>query len=200
MTSGAAARRLPVLLAVLVAALLAVAGCGTAPQPGPSAHPAAATSAKPAGLARSVPSWVDVPSIGAHSTLVQLGLNPDRTVAVPPVTEPLQAGWYRNSPTPGEVGPAVILGHIDGHHQKGIFWRLHEVKAGDAVRIGRQDGATLTFTVYKVDQVAKKSFPTKAVYGNTGRPELRLITCGGAFDAQAHNYLDNILVYAALKA
>lgn len=145
-----------------------------------------------------MPTWVKVPAIGATSSLVQLGLNADRTIEVPPVSQPLQAGWYRYSPTPGENGPAVILGHIDGNHQEGIFWRLHQVKAGDTVLVGRQDGSTLTFRVTRVDEVAKSAFPTGAVYGNTADPELRLITCGGAFDASTRNYLDNVIVYATL--
>ncbi|QRP44317.1 class F sortase [Amycolatopsis sp. FDAARGOS 1241] len=185
------------LLLALVANF-ALIGCGS---PTPAQQPTApASSAAPAvGLVRSVPVSLDVPSIDAHSSLVPLGLNPDKTVQVPPVTEPLQAGWYSNSPTPGQVGPAVVLGHIDGNHQKGIFWRLHEVKKGDQVVIGRQDGSKATFTVTKVDQIAKKSFPTEAVYGNTTDPQIRLITCGGAFDAAAHSYLDNIIVYGTLN-
>lgn len=182
---------------MVVAAVLGLAGCGSAPESPPPAHPATPATA-PQGLARSVPVQVDVPRIGAHSSLVPLGVNADRTVQVPPVSRPLQAGWYTEGPTPGEVGPSVILGHIDGHHQKGIFWRLHELHAGDRISVRRQDGGTLSFTVYRVDQVAKKAFPTDAVYGDTARPELRLITCGGAYDPQHHGYLDNVLVFAAL--
>jgi hypothetical protein len=37
------------------------------------------------------------------------------------------------------------------------------------------------------------------VYGNTADPELRLITCGGKYDAANKNYLDNVIVYAKLK-
>ncbi|MGW4484390.1 class F sortase [Amycolatopsis sp. NPDC004368] len=185
-------------LLVALVATFALSGCGAAPAP--AQQPAAPASAAPQlGLSRSVPVSLDVPSIDAHSSLVQLGLNADKTVQVPPVTEPLQAGWYENSPTPGQVGPAVVLGHIDGNHQKGIFWRLHEVKKGDQVVIGRQDGSKATFTVTKVDQIAKKEFPTEAVYGNTSDPQIRLITCGGAFDAAAHSYLDNIIVYGSLN-
>jgi LPXTG-site transpeptidase (sortase) family protein len=184
-----------VLLFVLTALLLA--GCGgtppTAANPAPA--PAAATAA---GLARSLPTAIDVPAIEAQSSLVSLGLNADKTVEVPPVDQPLQAGWYEHGPTPGEVGPAVILGHIDGDHRKGIFWRLHEMKAGDQVHVDRADGGKLTFTVTKVDQIAKREFPTEAVYGNTNEPELRLITCGGKYDAANHNYLDNVIVYAKL--
>ncbi|HEX3790624.1 MAG TPA: class F sortase [Pseudonocardiaceae bacterium] len=177
-----------------------LAGCGggtSASAPAPAASTSAATSTQQsAGAARSVPTWIDIPSIDARSSLIGLGLNPDKSVQVPPVDKPQQAGWYEYGPTPGQVGPAVILGHIDGDHQEGIFWRLHEVKPGDAVTVGRQDGSTVTFTVSKVDQVPKDTFPTSAVYGNTTDPELRLITCSGAFDATTGHYLDNVIVYA----
>jgi sortase (surface protein transpeptidase) len=196
---------------IMLVAGMSLSGCGghshsAAARP---AHPVrssaastASTTPRPsptAGLARSIPTSVDIPAIGAKSSLVQLGLNHDKTVAVPPVSQPLQAGWYKYGPTPGQVGPAVILGHIDGDHQEGIFWRLHELKRGDMVRVGRQDGKTLTFTVRKVEQKSKTAFPTSAVYGNTADPELRLITCGGAFDASTRNYLDNIIVFATLN-
>lgn len=190
-----------------VVGLTGVTACGGHDKSADSAKKASVTTAaKPSpkptptpGLPRSIPTWVNIPAIGARSSLVQLGVNQDKSVQVPPVSEPLQAGWYKYGPTPGQVGPAVILGHIDGNHQEGIFWRLHEVKAGDIVQVGRQDGKALTFTVRKVDQVSKKAFPTSAVYGNTPDSQLRLITCGGAFDASAHNYLDNIIVYATLR-
>jgi LPXTG-site transpeptidase (sortase) family protein len=189
-------------LAVLLLALLMgsfLAGCGTSSSSAPKAAPRTSAPPANAGLARSIPAWVDIPAIAAKSSLVELGLNPDKSVQVPPVSQPLQAGWYEYSPTPGQTGPSVILGHIDGDHQEGIFWRLHEVKPGDQITVGRQDGRTLTFVVSKVDEVSKSAFPTSAVYGNTANPELRLITCGGAFDAATRNYLDNVIVYATLS-
>jgi sortase (surface protein transpeptidase) len=93
----------------------------------------------------------------------------------------------------------VLLGHIDGAHRKGIFWRLHELQPGEEVHVDRAAGGRRTFAVTKVEQVAKKEFPTKAVYGDTTDAELRLITCGGRYDAANRNYLDNVIVYAKLK-
>jgi sortase (surface protein transpeptidase) len=139
-----------------------------------------------------------IPSIDASSTLVGLGENPDGTVQVPPVSTPMQAGWYVGSSAPGEPGPAVLLGHVDGDQQAGIFFRLHELAPGATVLITRADGSVLTFAVTKVDKVAKSAFPTDAVYGPTSDPELRLLTCGGAFDQAAHSYVDNVIVYAKL--
>jgi LPXTG-site transpeptidase (sortase) family protein len=150
----------------------------------------------PAALPASPPTGVEIPKIGAKSTLVPLGLNEDGTIEVPPVSAPMQAGWYTQAPTPGEIGPAVILGHVDGNKQPGIFYRLKELAKGDEVRVSRTDGTTARFTVTKVDQVSKKDFPTDQVYGDVTDAELRLITCGGTFDHNAHSYEDNIIVYA----
>ncbi|SDI96983.1 Sortase family protein [Actinokineospora alba] len=152
-----------------------------------------------AGMTRSDPVWIKVPSIEADSSLVQTGLNQDRTIEVPPVDQPMQASWYKFSPTPGETGPAIILGHVDGNQRKGVFWRLHEVKPGAEVLIGRQDGSVAEFVVDAVKRVSKKEFPTDEVYGDTPNAQVRLITCGGEFDKAARRYLDNWIVYGTLK-
>jgi hypothetical protein len=192
---------------VLVVAATLLTGCGARPPvaeapppPAPQQSPAPRPETPPvaAGMAASDPVSVDIPKIGAKSTLVPLGLNADNTVEVPPVSRPMQAGWYSYGPTPGEVGPSVILGHVDGNKRKGIFYRLKEMVPGDRISVARKDGSTANFVVTKVDQVAKDDFPTDAVYDNTVDPELRLITCGGSFDRAAHNYRDNIIVFASL--
>ncbi|SMC86217.1 class F sortase [Kibdelosporangium aridum] len=149
-------------------------------------------------LPASVPTQISIPKIGAQSSLIALGLNPDQTVEVPPVTQPMQAGWYDKAPTPGELGPAIILGHVDGNHKPGIFYRLKEMAAGDEILVTRTDGTKAKFLVDRVKQVSKSEFPTDEVYGDTTKPELRLITCGGVFDKDARSYKDNIIVFASL--
>ncbi|RSM54237.1 class F sortase [Amycolatopsis sp. WAC 01376] len=205
-----------VLLAVLATLAIVLSGPGETGQAAPPQVTAqAATSTTPPsgapvpepageavaeGLPKVDPLSIDVPKIEAKSSLVPLGLNADNTVEVPPITRPMQAGWYVHGPTPGEVGPSVILGHVDGNKQKGIFFRLKELAPGDKVSIARKDGKTAEFAVTKVERVAKDKFPTDAVYGDTTEPELRLITCGGVFDKASNNYLDNIIVFARLIA
>lgn len=198
------------LIALIVALLAALVVLALTLTGGPDASTAQPSSAQPvavgpgagedavAALPKSDPVSIDIPKIGAHSTLVPLGVNADNTIQVPPVETPLQAGWYTYAPTPGEVGPAIVLGHVDGNHQKGIFYRLKDLAAGDRVSIARKDGTTAVFVVTKVHQVAKKDFEGEGVYDDTAGPELRLITCGGVFDRSAHNYVDNIVVYAKL--
>jgi sortase (surface protein transpeptidase) len=173
----------------------------TSPSVTPAGQHASSSDTVPnrVGMAKSEPVSVDVPKIGVHSSLISLGLNADNSIQVPPVTQPMQAGWYSYGPTPGETGPAVVLGHVDGNKQKGVFYRLRELIPGDQIFVARKDGSTARFVVTKVDQVSKDSFPTDAVYGDTANPELRLISCGGSFDHAAHSYLDNVIVYATLR-
>jgi hypothetical protein len=149
-------------------------------------------------LAASTPTTVTVPSIGATSSLMDLGQNSDGSLAVPPLSNPAQAGWYDKSPTPGSIGPAVILGHINGDGKPGIFYKLKDVKAGDQVMVARKDGQTAVFTVSHIDTVPKAAFPSDQVYGDTPDSELRLITCGGVFDPAARSYEANVVVYANL--
>lgn len=201
------------VLAVLSTLVLLSAGVRTTPDPSRSTWavpstaprasagqpaPTASAGPQPAGLPRSAPLRVSIPAIGAESSLIPLRLNADRTVEVPPLSEPMQAGWYALGPTPGEAGASVILGHVDGYGAPGIFFRLRELRAGDTVLVARADGTTARFVVYRTAQVPKDEFPTGQVYGGADRPEIRLITCGGAFDRLSGNYLDNVIVFAVL--
>jgi hypothetical protein len=194
----------------LTAALLAT-GCDVIPTdtrseppqpntvapPVPERHPAGQPGTQ-GSLGRSEPTEFSIPAIDTDSSLVPLGLNPDQTIAVPPVTDPMQAGWYKLGATPGERGPAVILGHVDGTSGPGIFSRLPELKPGNEVRVARQDHTRLRFVVTRVEQVPKSAFPAERVYGDTLFPELRLITCGGSFDHTTRSYQDSLIVYAVL--
>ncbi|MEY9848004.1 LPXTG-site transpeptidase (sortase) family protein [Streptacidiphilus sp. BW17] len=159
--------------------------------------PADGTSAR--ALARSAPVRLEIPVIGVDTPVMRLGLDADGTVQVPPIEANAPAGWYQGSPTPGQVGPSVILAHVTvGQFGNGVFLHLARLRSGDRVTVRLQDGASAAFTVYKVQTVSKAQFPTSEVYGNVDRPELRLITCGGPRDSSGHGYLDNVLVFASL--
>lgn len=181
------------LLIALV--LLVLAGCGAGNRAAPTA-----VSAPPAvaPMTHAEPVELQVDAIDVSSRLAPLGLNTDGTVEVPPLDAPMLAGWYRHGPSPGEAGPAVILGHVNGGGEDGVFARLPELGPGDPVDVVRADGTTAVFTVTRAAQVPKSRFPTDAVYGDTAGPELRLITCGGELDTARRSYRDNIIVFAVL--
>jgi LPXTG-site transpeptidase (sortase) family protein len=137
---------------------------------------------------------VGIPAISVDSDLVGLGVD-DAGALVPP-SDFSSAGWFAAGPVPGDVGPAVIAGHVDSRSGPAVFYRLEELTAGDAVRVTRSDGRDVEFRVTRVAQYPKADFGTEEVYGPTTGPELRLITCGGTFDRSRRSYLDNVVVYA----
>jgi sortase (surface protein transpeptidase) len=200
-------------LAVVAAALLLLAGCAAAGGRDAEPLPAAAaqtTGSTAAGVdaargfrstrgyqATPVPVRIGIPAVGVSSPLDRLGRARDRTVQVPSRWE--RAGWYTPGTRPGDPGSAVILGHVDSKRGPAVFYRLRELRRGDLVQVARADGSSVRFAVERVEQYDKRRFPTDEVYYPTLTPELRLVTCGGTFDATAGHYRSNIIVFAALR-
>jgi hypothetical protein len=151
-------------------------------------------------LARSAPVKLAIRSIKLVAWIDQVGLTPDSTVETPSFAHPERAAWYRLGPSPGEPGPAVILGHVDTKDDVAVFFYLSRVRPGDEVEITRADGQVVTFIVDRLAQFPKTTFPTDQVYGAVSYPALRLITCGGQFDRRTGNYVDNIVVFAHLAS
>ena len=169
------------------------AGVAALPAPtGPIAAPP--QSAQPAPVAS--PVSLTIPLIGVKTQLLTLGLAARGALQVPPLSSASIAGWYTGSPRPGSVGPAIIVGHIDSYRGPGIFFRLSLLHPGDRVYVRRADGTLAVFRVTVVQVYLKDHFPTQAVYGPVPDAELRLITCGGAFDPARGSYLSNVVVYA----
>jgi hypothetical protein len=148
-------------------------------------------------LSRSTPIRLQIPAIGVDTALMELGLLPDGTLEVPPNGFP--AGWYNGGPTPGELGPAVIAGHVDWTGPA-VFYNLHKLQPNDRVTVTRMDGSVAVFSVSQVQEFPKDAFPTARVYGDIGSAALRLITCGGVFNHQTGHYVDNIIVFATFVA
>jgi sortase (surface protein transpeptidase) len=222
-------QRLRSAAALLLFGSLVLAGCGTqapssapttaappaAASPAPSSSqpptktPASTKSTTAAGRTAIVPSpvrpvpapvSVAVPSIGVQSPLVKLQLRANGSLEVPPDGPGAPAGWYSGSPSPGETGPAVLLGHVNATDGgPGVFANLRGLKTGAEIRVQRADKSAAVFTVARAAAYSKNDFPTFDVYGNTKGPELRLITCDG-YDPATGLFNDNYVVYAKLKS
>ena len=173
----------------------------------PSSTPATPTAAAgPTGSSTSVvhppaapaspPVRLSIAAIGVDTALQPLGLLPDGSLQPPSQWQ--VAGWYAKGVLPGNVGPAVIAGHVDSVSGPAVFYRLHELRIGDRITVGRQDRTELSFEVDGIRSYPKASFPSEVVYGPTPDPQLRLITCTGDFDSRARSYLQNLVVSAHL--
>jgi len=153
-------------------------------------------TAAPSQERAAPPVVVEIPTIGVRSTLVDLDIDDDRRLGVPSDAD--VAGWYVRSPRPGEVGAAVIAGHVDSHRGPGVFWRLRDLVPEDRIVVRRADGSEVSFVVDRVEQWPKDRFPTDAVYREADGSELRVVTCAGDFDPATRSYLDNLIVFAKL--
>jgi len=204
--------RRPAAAAALAGGILlagaGVTGLAVASQTGRPAAPAGQPALVPVPVGRQAPVpqsaprkvarpvSLTIPSIGVRTGLVHLGLTSSGELQVPSSTT--VAGWYTGSARPGATGAAVIVGHIDSLTGPGVFFRLRLLHRGSRVYVRRADGTLAVFRVTSVRSYPKSRFPTLAVYGPVPDAELRLITCGGAFDVATGHYLSNVIVYATL--
>ena len=203
--SARAGQRVPVgiLAAVLVfVGLFAVAaGLGAATgfdlsdlfrgpdQPPPRAFPV---------LDPSRPVRLTIPSIRVDAPILDVGLAQDGTVDVPPLGRHNEAGWFDLGPTPGQFGPALIVGHADTRTGPSIFHELGRMRPGQKVEVLRRDNTIAVFEVNSVEHFGKSKLPIQRVYGDYSRPSLRLVTCGGTWLGGAQGYADNVIVFASL--
>ena len=201
---------LPAVLSVLVALAMVTAyllvrdrggpeelgrWAGTAPSAAPSEDLAGAPNpfrTVPSDL-RGPPTRLRVAAIGVDTALETLKLGPDGELQPPQTNE--RAGWYAAGTSPGDLGPAVLAGHVDSKQGPAVFYRLREIVAGDKIEVTRGH-RTVTFKVTSTAWYPKRAFPTEEVYGPTPDRQLRLITCGGVFDRSLRSYRDNLVVYA----
>jgi len=177
--------------AAMGALIVGTLGFAAGPSTDARWEPARAAASPSAGPR---PERLKIPSIGVDTSLEDLTLNLDGTLRAP--TDYQKAGWYAQGTVPGDVGPAVIAGHVDTKTSPAVFFHLRELRQGAIVEVTRA-GAPVKFKVLTVKKYAKNHFPTDEVYGPTPNPQLRLITCGGDFDHSRGSYVDNIVVYAA---
>lgn len=161
------------------------------------ADPAGGQEVTDSQFARSAPTRLRIPALEIDTTFEPpLGLNDDQTIEVPASYD--QVGWYKHGATPGEVGPSVVLGHVDSYAGPGVFFSLGELREGDKVLIDREDGTTATFRVTNLERVDQDVFPSERVYGAIDHAGLRLITCSGVYNRGTQRYSHNLIVFAEL--
>jgi hypothetical protein len=183
-----------------VAVLVALVAQQHAPSPGASAAGGIGPGgAKGPALHQSLPVSVSIPAIGVQSKLLRLGLNKDGTIQVPNLlTSANEAAWYRYSVTPGQIGTAVIEGHVDSYQGPAVFFRLGALRPGNHIDVTLADGITAVFRVTGVREYDKDKYPANTIYAPADYAALRLITCGGDFDGTTGHYLSSVVVFASL--
>ena len=146
----------------------------------------------------SRPVSITIPALGVDAPIERLGVDSDQQLEVP--SDPATAGWYQEGSAPGAAGAAVIAGHVTWEQEPAVFFKLGDLRPGQRVHLRRADGRTAIFAITKIEQYDKNEFPTAKVYRPVNRPVLRLITCGGQYDADSDSYTANVVAYGTLVA
>jgi hypothetical protein len=149
-------------------------------------------------FARARPLYIEIPVLAVARPLGELSADPDTGELSAPA-DPAMPGWFASGVIPGDIGPAVVGGHVDSRNGPGVFFELERLRPTDLIMITRSDGRKIRFAVTAVHRYPKDRFPTAAVYGATPVPQLRLVTCGGRFDSRARSYPDNVIVDAVVS-
>lgn len=145
----------------------------------------------------SLPIRMRIPAIELETEFEEpLGVDNSRAIEVPKTYT--DVAYYKYGPTPGELGPAVVLGHVDSYMGPAVFYNLRKLEEGDLIEIDREDGTTATFAVERLATHSQTGFPTAQVYGDLEYPGLRLITCTGTYDQGNQRYSHNLIVFAKL--
>ncbi|MEU9620140.1 class F sortase [Streptomyces sp. NPDC088251] len=181
--------------AAVAPAVPEVLGSHAAPRP-------VAPSERPVGpaLLRSVPTRLQIPSLGVNAPFTGLALGAGGRLNPPPANDPNMVGWFKDGVTPGERGASIVAGHVDTMTGPAVFLSLQFLKPGATVDITRADGSVATFKVDSVETFSKAKFPDKRVYSDTPSAQLRLITCGGPYNKTAKDYEDNVVAFAHLDS
>ncbi|MFE9819541.1 class F sortase [Streptomyces sp. NPDC005773] len=193
----AAAGLVPAAAAALVLLLgspLTEPGAPAAPRSG-----AASTTTAPLPAAPR-PLRVGIPALHVSAPLVDLALDSRGKLGVPDPAERNLAGWYRGGVTPGSPGTAIVVAHVDTPTGPAAFAGLDTLRPGATVDVHRADGTVAAFRIYAIEEYEKSAFPSTRVYGPAKDAQLRLLTCGGAYDPAAGGYQSNVVAFARLIA
>ncbi|MGW6642532.1 class F sortase [Streptomyces iakyrus] len=160
-------------------------------------HRSAASAAGP-HMPRSRPVRLLIPKISVDAPFTDLAIGSSGQLEPPPAHDTNLVGWYAKGHTPGERGTAIIAGHVDTATSPAVFAGLSALRKGDRFQVARADGGKATFVVYATESFEKDAFPSARVYDDTPDAQVRLITCAGAYDRQARDYTENLVVFARL--
>ena len=140
------------------------------------------------------PTRVIIPALEVDGPVIPAGVNAENELDVPPDARTLV--WYRHGPSPGAPGSAVIAGHLNWRGVNGLFANLADTPVGATITVVYDDGSEQAFTVSTVELVPKPAVSVSGVFARDGEPLLRLVTCGGEFEAAVRSYRSNVIVTA----
>jgi sortase A len=145
------------------------------------------------------PVQIKIPAIQVEAEIENVGLLSNGQMGVP--SDAFGVGWYELGAKPGEIGNAVLAGHVDSKTGPAVFYDLKKLKPGDEVVVSDSNGKNLTFIVKELEIYPRNSAPLEKVFGQSlsNRSQLNLITCTGTFNSKERTHEERLVVYTELK-
>jgi hypothetical protein len=144
------------------------------------------------------PNGIEIPRLAAKAPIVNVSTLPSGSLDVP--LDPKTVGWWNGGAKPGaRIGTAILDGHVNYKGVEGVLARIGSLDPGDTVYItGLHNGkkTRVKFTITGVRTYHKTALPYKEIFDQKSVGRLAIVTCGGPFDAQTGNYLENIVAFA----
>ncbi len=146
-----------------------------------------------------LPARLIIPLLKIDSNIQHVGVTATGNMAAP--TGFSDVGWYKYGTVPGNLGTAVLAGHVDnGLALPGVFKNLKDLKPGDDVYSVDKEGNRLHFVVESVESFDYENVPLDRLFNEKDVARLNLITCDGTWIPGKKTYDKRIVVFATYKS
>ena len=137
---------------------------------------------------------LQIPTLAIDASVETVGLTAEGAMDTP--TDSANVAWYSLGVRPGEVGSAVIDGHLDSKGgQPAVFAKLAMIKPGDILSILEGNHATV-FVVRIIQAYAELASAADVFASSDGKSHLNLITCEGTWNSRTRSYSERLVVFA----
>jgi LPXTG-site transpeptidase (sortase) family protein len=142
----------------------------------------------------SYPKILRIPSIKVKAKIQYVGVTKNGKMATP--NNFTDVGWFRYGTIPGEVGSAIIAGHVDdGLSFPAVFADLGNMNVGDDVYIDTVSGSTIHFKVINI-KTYDPNAKTEEIFNQNDGNFLKLITCAGVWSELYKTHNQRLVVTA----
>ena len=200
---GRASDRVLVVLLIILVALFIRSLAVSYLQPKKAAVTAPSIAVIPAEVMQiaSVPVRLRIPGIGVDANIQPVGQDAKGAMDIPKGENAyIDTGWYSLGAKPGELGTAVIDGHLDTRSliDPGVFRDLDELVVGDIVEVVDDHGALFRFRVTGSTVLGADADATEVFASYPGESRLNLITCSGSWQQSQRQYDKRLVVFTEL--
>ncbi len=140
------------------------------------------------------PLFIKIPEINLEAAIESVGLTETGSMDTPKL--PMNTAWYNLGVRPGEIGSAVIDGHVNWKYgATAVFANLDNVKVGDKVTVEDNNGKLIDFIVREIRTYQHDDDASDIFSSSDGKSHLNIITCAGAWNKNLKIYSERLVIF-----